>query len=959
MALITGNDDDDDDVILVCTNTNTTKTTKDDDDDDNQQLLLISTKDINNWNLSTILHHHVINIQANRNTESCLDYISIDWELTTFLIILKAIHGCSFCITSNNFISLIQGALYFGVESLLLKCKRLLSEVSSPNVQLDELIHIWNFGVEHLIDFLPQLCVSYLARNFMWASSSKFFEDVPYNFLSSCLSHSHLTIESEKHRSDALLLWLNARTEHMKDPSLTEADITDLLKLIPISCLPLWLATGKAVSFYFSKLVRQTVSSTLNSMKILPSSFINELEDGDLNLLRIRFTEFSKKVDLSGCPQITSAVLLLSVPPSLSSMNLLLRKSIKQCLTDLESTSGGRNQILSSFPEIISFQTVDELDISKCSRLHLETAIECFSESFPCLRILKASYLLDFNTTTLWKLIQKCPKICEVDLTVDPSPIIPSQVTILSSSLVMAPAVSENVSVVSNNSLETIMSYKSGQSLSKITKLSLEGRSDIHDFLEHITKFLISLRFINLKGCISLTDVCISNLLRSCIKLQSVIVCDTSFGMNSILALCSSIPNFNSNSVEFGKKEKNSLASALQTLHIGGCKNVDESSLAELMSHMQELKSLCLRDTCLVDNTLYNFQGSSLEMLDISNTMVSADALAHVFRRNLCLKSLNARGCKHLIHVENNSMGFSSPYSSEAIFTELGKRCKLETIELSWGFSDLSFVALKPAIESLRSITVGLGGSLGEYSLGMLPTVCPLLESIILYFQAEWLTKFRPFVVISDSVIMDIMASLRNLQVLALCYCFGDVSISSFKFSFPNLRVLKLERVTPSMTNDDLIILTKTCMNLVELSLLGCLLLNSVSQDIISHGWPGLTSIQLEDCGDVTAKGISSLLNCTAVEDILLRHNGSGLPKNIILEAASKIPMLRKLSLDMCDAIEGDFDIPEYADRCSLSHVNIARCKGRKTCSRKLHEATLVLVWNNKSLTRTVVKERL
>lgn len=49
---------------------------------------------------------------------------------------------------------------------------------------------------------------------------------------------------------------------------------------------------------------------------------------------------------------------------------------------------------------------------------------------------------------------------------------------------------------------------------------------------------------------------------------------------------------------------------------------VSKSSLMELMSQTQVLKSLCLRGTDLIDQALYNFVGSSLEMLDISNTKV-------------------------------------------------------------------------------------------------------------------------------------------------------------------------------------------------------------------------------------------------------------------------------------------------------------------------------------------------
>ena len=49
---------------------------------------------------------------------------------------------------------IFQGALYFGVEMLLLKCKTWFSEVSSSEgsaslqLQLDDLIHIWKFGLE-------------------------------------------------------------------------------------------------------------------------------------------------------------------------------------------------------------------------------------------------------------------------------------------------------------------------------------------------------------------------------------------------------------------------------------------------------------------------------------------------------------------------------------------------------------------------------------------------------------------------------------------------------------------------------------------------------------------------------------------------------------------------------------------------------------------------------------------
>ncbi|KAF3950835.1 hypothetical protein CMV_023460 [Castanea mollissima] len=168
-------------------------------------------------------------------------------------------------------------------------------------------------------------------------------------------------------------------------------------------------------------------------------------------------------------------------------------------------------------------------------------------------------------------------------------------------------------------------------------------------------------------------------------------------------------------------------------------------------------------------------------MLDISKTMVSAAALAHIVHGN-------------------------------------PGNCKLEEITLGWGFSSyLSLEALQPAIMSLRSITVGLGGSLGEDALKRLPAACPMLETVILHFQ-----------VISDTVIINILAYLRNLR------------------SF--------------------------------------------------HCWD--VSFSIQECREVTANGVSSLLDCAAIEDLLLHHNGPGIQKTFTFYAASKLPMLRKISLE-------------------------------------------------------------
>ncbi|XP_028079338.1 BTB/POZ domain-containing protein FBL11 isoform X3 [Camellia sinensis] len=858
MAL--NSDDDDDWVLLRCTDPHQT-----DPPESDHTEILISTADISTWDFPTILTHQFFIVKSKRSrliqhssyfrgllcgtfSDSGLNCISIKWNLETFMSILKIIFDFPVDVTSNNFLLLFEGALFFGVELLLLKLKAWLIDVTSLKdlcslqIQLDDLINIWKFGIEHASDFIPELCTSYLARNFMWATHCNSFLHIPCNLLVSCIKHPDLTVDSEWHLADAFIVWLTANTEQFESSSSTRDDCNGILKEIRISLLPLWFAAGKRRCCYFLKFANQSIEAILDLTAHSSTSMMNVLGDIGSHHLKIRLTQYTKKVDLSGCPQMKFAILLVSMLLCSHSTDPMPSKVIKQFSINLEQLDKNQWQNAWALLPTLSFEVVEEVDISNCPGLYLEAAIECFCKSFPCLRVLKAAHSLNFRMMKLCQLVQKCPLLSEVDLTVDVSPVIPSQVSVVSSS----PALTSRGSTVS---LE-IDAYPSGASqlymskslLSNITKLTLEGRVDVSDYeLKNISELCASLCYLNLRGCTSVTDAGISILVLRCIKLHSLVVCDTSFGQNSILALTSGIPNLNRfRTQQTDDNNAKSLAFKLQVLHMGGCNGVDETSLSKLMSETTMLKSLCLRETQIIDSTLYSFLGSFLEMLDVSDTKV-----------------------------------------------------------------------------------------------------------------------------ISDCVLINIMESLRHLQVLALCHCLGDISPVSFKYSVPNLRKLKLERVTPWMTNDDLVILTQNCANLIELSLLGCRLLNSDSQQIISSGWPGLISIHLEDCGEVTRNGVASLFDCKAVEDIMLRHNGTGIQKNFILDAASMMPMLRKVSLDVCDASEGDFEIPNFADRYFLSIVKIARCKLQrcgldlqKFCRTPVHKETLVLVWDSKNLTRTVIKER-
>ncbi|KAK9126460.1 hypothetical protein Scep_015306 [Stephania cephalantha] len=935
----------------------------------------LSMDEISEWNIPAILRCRSINVSANRDRlssqssffrgllsgscrESYQDRVTIRWNLEIVVEVLRFICGCRLEINVDNFLPLMEGAVYFGVTALLMECKSWFHEttthksISTPQIPFNAIVETWSFAVENgymcaVSSFVPELSCGYIARNFvvrvcvtqMWASSCSSFVGIPYNLLRDCLANPHLTVDSEKNLAEALIHWLDCNRKIGCASTTSRDDYGDILKEVRINLLPLGFVIGKKRCRHFSKLACGSID-VISSVLRDPSTGLMRLS-GDIifDSIKIRLTEYTKRIDLSGCPQITSACLIFSVLPCLHDMDHNLKKRIKQSLVEIERFDQNPFSISQELFPTLLFQSVHEVDLSKCPLLHLETAIKFFCKSFPFLRTMKASYCLNFRMKSLLYLIKNCPLVDEVDLTADISPVVPMQVSVISTH--------SDVYEDMNSASDIVSKVRSLSS--HIRKLTLAGQSDIEDSDLFIISLLShSLTYLNIAGCTSATDTGISKLICNCMNLQSLVVSDTYFGRNSILTLCSDLhspENFHGVHREHGHSTL--LASRLQELDIGGCMSVDVASLKHLMSHICMIRNLCVRGTVLVDDVLFSFSGSSLEMLDISDTMVSSAAVTYVIKRNADLRCFKSIGCRNLCRTDlsNGCM------RAEQMYVEMGEICNLEDVAFGWGFSSLSLIGLGSAMRSLRAMRVGLGASLNECVLMELSSTCPLLEQLVLKFQ-----------IISDDIVKSVVESLRNLQVLGICCCLGELSSLSIFSGATNLRKLSLLRMTPWMTNDDLVVLTQNCTGLIELQLSGCNLLNSDSQKIISRGWPGLISLDLEDCGEVTSKGINALFECKAIEVLTLRHNGRGIPKSFIIDVASKMPMLRKLALDLCDANEGGFESPSYEQKFFLRTVTIAKCK-QEMCAfnfgRLAHKENVVLEWYSKWHRTTIVKERL
>lgn len=576
--------------------------------------ILISTDDINTWNSASILNRSVVQIKADRERlignssyfrgllggnfcESRLSSLSIRWNMESFLSVLRSIFGCSVNVTPDNFVVLYEAALFFGVDTLLLKSQNWLREVTLFNqfrhsqLQLDSLVVIWKCGQEHANSLITQLCTCYLARNFMWAMSCNSFIDIPYEFLYSTIQHPQMTIDSEKYLCDAILIWLAANFQHSGYFSSSEESCFEMVKQIRSNLLPLWFLTGKRRCHFFSKFADESIDSILRFAGQSFTGLIDIYGDKDLVHLRIRLTEFTKKLDLSGCPQIRD-ILLASLLPSSYIEDMVLRKNVKHQSLNLQHLNGEHKLISRDLLQTLIFESVQEVDISNCPMLDLEDSIQCFSKSFPSLRKLKAVHYIGFNTKRLHHLIKSSPMLSEVDLTVDISPVLPSRVSIISSSVVHAPRRSTSLC----NTAE--MSLMAGARSSNITRLTLEGRVDISDFdLKNVAELCASLCYLNINGCTSVTDDGISILILKCVMLHSILICDTSFGENSVRALCSAVRKLNGLAVPQSERSSLPLAPKLQMLEIGGCKGVSETSLSELISHIYVKASLFKGDS--------------------------------------------------------------------------------------------------------------------------------------------------------------------------------------------------------------------------------------------------------------------------------------------------------------------------------------------------------------------------
>lgn len=107
-------------------------------------------------------------------SESGREHVNVGCDLEAAVQVLRYLFepSESFNITHNNFLPLLEGALFLAVESLLVECERWFSTIASQtsaifSVPLDFIIEVWDFAQEHGVTFVQEICQEYLAQNFV------------------------------------------------------------------------------------------------------------------------------------------------------------------------------------------------------------------------------------------------------------------------------------------------------------------------------------------------------------------------------------------------------------------------------------------------------------------------------------------------------------------------------------------------------------------------------------------------------------------------------------------------------------------------------------------------------------------------------------------------------------------------------------------------------------------------
>ncbi|KAL2631684.1 hypothetical protein R1flu_016370 [Riccia fluitans] len=847
--------------------------------------------------------------------------VHVDCDVLLFVILVKFFYTGTLDIAPSEVATLLEACVFFGVDEAIdrVECwMTVTSETNDPELirnVVKAIPTIWDASNRHGQSTVINFCSRFLAINFISAASDSAFMDLPYALLYACVNSPLLTVDSEARLYDALIRWFEA--QDLADEAEEEKNEwrANLLGKVRASLIPLKVLLAR----YSTK---------------------NFLDHKDRT---IRITHYLKSLDLSGCHEVDDYLLFhssarASVPDELvgsdeQAQNISPGVEEGSSISGLEGVCSSLQLISPTrnarWPVGQSLEALTVVDVSQCTMIPQDSLVLWLGETCPNLTELIATKCPQIGTSLIPILSKECPRLQTVDLSLD-------TISVEENEIHKTEARSAQVHFL------TWAKYP----LDQLTSLSLRGRHELTDLILHnLLLNCQALLDLDVSMCTMLSDHGIGEALR---RLPQ--------GLRSLQARCTRIGPSCCNLL--------SRSNDLQTLNLESCHGLSAEGISLILENQVSLETLFLGDTALDDSALLQFKGRRLRELSVRDTKVSAKSLAAVIRMSPELRSLDVRGCTRICNPENGEGEVAVNRDDGSLFKELESRDFLEELKVGWRFSYFGLEAMTPSQKLLRNLEVGVGGNLCNLCLGKISAHWSSLQKISLCFQT-----------IDDDGIIEILEGLRCLEVLEvqnnICYLTSRGIGALVSRCPPGLKVLKLDRFAPEMSDDDLLQLSRCCTKLSSFSLVGCKYLTSRSLVSISQHMRALTELRLEECGNLTANGGACVLeSCKALERLILRHNGKGVEEAFVMKAKMELPHLWYLSLDVCDSVSDCFETPGKVHlEDSLSTVLLSRCKRLEGGflgpvmsdgkSKRYHKDTIVLRWTRDRIHSCTISRRI
>ncbi|KAG0615275.1 hypothetical protein M758_5G028200 [Ceratodon purpureus] len=844
--------------------------------------------------------------------------LNVNWDPPIFCILLQCMHGFQSSFSSCVIARLIQAADYFGVDEAITRCKNWVdSEMCNVRCGteddfLSDLLSIWSTATEIGEKYVGELCVKSLAINFARAMVKESFITLPLSLLEASIDHPKLTIKSEMDLCNALLLWYENQELSSSKTAALENPI-HLFKKIQLDLLPFDFIIRRLLWKYPLNSFYTSSATPIESDYAFSISLINLWGEFASKPVKdyldfkpiIRLTEYLKELDFSFCHQITchhliaAAAKVATIPMSTS----------RKALLTIE------HEVWPDLPEFIN---MEKLNLSYCWRVEhksLQLWLKLVCPNLLELRAQNCGHPLQM----VLEIGPRLPNLLVLDLS-EPEELMD-----------IVGAVTRTKSKCSNSRFQASGQYVYDYIIwdprkqyveNRLRELSLRGRSEMtDDYLLRIARNCPSLQAVDLSGCSELSDAGVAAFLN---------VYNHSGGLRKLSAAGTRFGPVSCKAFESQAGSSNELHRHLEILDLGGCSGLGSENLSCLLQALPLLTSLGLAFTKLDDMALSAFLGTSLRHLNLRETKVSGGVLSRILARNSNMKDLNIRGCTQLaVH----------PFD----FSLVQNTFEWVNVEAGWGLSDSTFSSFGFSSWKLRSLAVGVGGSISGHTLLCISEKCPELKRLSLCFQ-----------VISDEDLLRAIRKLKSLHSLELqnmSHSSGNL-LREIASSLPDLKTLKLERVVPLLSDDDLILFSRSSTGLQSLSLLGCQQLTNVWLETVEHAWDGIRDLRLEDCQHLLTEDGSwrLLISLPMLEVLHLRHIGKMLPDNFIAEATRKRKEMSRLNtvyINRCKSIKDAF------------HSGTPFTKTSSYYKGRTHKDTIVLEWNSVRLKESVVSERL